>query len=116
MTRKAAYRRESGFTLIEVLAALVLSSLVLVSLNMAMGAVGKGVDHTRRSIGETGTPIAAMACITSCCVAPGTSLATPQPCARNRSGRLAVTIDFPASGLSGDATTLTAPSSCQPSE
>ena len=47
-----ARAREAGFTLLEVLAALVLSSLILVSLNMAMGAVGKGVDHTRRSIGE----------------------------------------------------------------
>lgn len=43
---------EAGFTLLEVLAALVLSGLILVSLNMAMNAVGKGVDHTRRSIGE----------------------------------------------------------------
>jgi prepilin-type N-terminal cleavage/methylation domain-containing protein len=52
MKRNPAHRREAGFTLIEVLAALVLSSLVLVSLNMAMSAVGKGTDHTRRSLGE----------------------------------------------------------------
>lgn len=45
-------RREAGFTLIEVLAGLVLASLILVSLNMAMSAVGKGTDHTRRSLGE----------------------------------------------------------------
>lgn len=44
--------REAGFTLIEVLAGLVLASLILVSLNMAMSAVGKGTDHTRRSLGE----------------------------------------------------------------
>lgn len=43
---------EAGFTLIEVLAALVLASLILLSLNMAMSAVGKGTDHTRRSLGE----------------------------------------------------------------
>ena len=43
---------EAGFTLIEVLAGLVLASLILVSLNMAMSAVGKGTDHTRRSLGE----------------------------------------------------------------
>lgn len=52
MKRNPEHRREAGFTLIEVLAALVLSSLVLVSLNMAMSAVGKGTDHTRRSLGE----------------------------------------------------------------
>ena len=45
-------QREAGFTLIEVLAGLVLASLILVSLNMAMTAVGKGTDHTRRSLGE----------------------------------------------------------------
>lgn len=43
---------QSGFTLLEVLAALVLASLILVSLNMAMTAVGKGVDRTRKSLGE----------------------------------------------------------------
>lgn len=52
MRRAAARARQAGFTLIEVLAALVLASLVLVSLNMAMTAVGKGSDHTRRSLGE----------------------------------------------------------------
>jgi general secretion pathway protein J len=52
MKVRAARRREAGFTLVEVLAALALSSLVLVSLNMAMSAVGKGSDHTRRSLGE----------------------------------------------------------------
>jgi len=44
--------REAGFTLIEVLAGLVLASLILVSLNMAMSAVSKGTDRTRRSLGE----------------------------------------------------------------
>jgi prepilin-type N-terminal cleavage/methylation domain-containing protein len=44
--------RQSGFTLLEVLAALVLAGLILVSLNMAMAAVGKGVDRTRKSLGE----------------------------------------------------------------
>lgn len=52
MRRAAARARQAGFTLIEVLAALVLASMVLVSLNMAMTAVGKGSDHTRRSLGE----------------------------------------------------------------
>lgn len=53
MTRPQASRiNEGGFTLLEVLAAVVLSALILVSLNMAMSAVGKGVDHTRHSIGE----------------------------------------------------------------
>lgn len=52
MTRLRPSRREAGFTLIEVLAGLVLASLILVSLNMAMSAVGKGTDHTRRSLGE----------------------------------------------------------------
>jgi general secretion pathway protein J len=51
-SRKSKSSRHSGFTLIEVLAALVLSALILVSLNMAMSAVGKGTDHTRRSLGE----------------------------------------------------------------
>lgn len=52
MNGSPASRREAGFTLIEVLAGLVLASLILVSLNMAMMAVGKGVDHTRVSLGE----------------------------------------------------------------
>lgn len=52
MMRRKRASREDGFTLIEVLAALVLASLILVSLNMAMSAVGKGSDRTRRSLGE----------------------------------------------------------------
>jgi len=52
MTRQFPSRREAGFTLIEVLASLVLASLILVSLNMAMSAVGKGTERTRRSLGE----------------------------------------------------------------
>lgn len=51
-TPRASSSPQAGFTLLEVLAALVLASLILVSLNMAMAAVGKGVDHTRRSLGE----------------------------------------------------------------
>lgn len=43
---------ENGFTLLEVLAALVLASLILVSLNLAMTAIGKGVDRTRASLGR----------------------------------------------------------------
>lgn len=42
---------EAGFTLIEVLAALALTSLILVSLNLAMGAVERGVTRTRDSLG-----------------------------------------------------------------
>ena len=52
MTRTRPSRGDAGFTLVEVLAGLVLASLILVSLNMAMSAVGKGTDHTRRSLGE----------------------------------------------------------------
>ena len=52
MTRSLPRHNAAGFTLIEVLAALVLASLILVSLNMAMSAVGKGTDRTRRSLGE----------------------------------------------------------------
>lgn len=52
MMRRNPLRREAGFTLIEVLAGLVLASLILVSLNMAMSAVGKGTDRARRSLGE----------------------------------------------------------------
>lgn len=52
MKRTPAAAGQAGFTLIEVLAALVLASLVLVSLNMAMSAVGKGSAHTRQSLGE----------------------------------------------------------------
>lgn len=53
MTRPGQDRhREAGFTLLEVLAGLMLASLILVSLNMAMRAVGKGVDHARQSLGE----------------------------------------------------------------
>lgn len=43
---------QSGFTLLEVLAGLILASLILVSLNLAMTAVGKGVDGTRKSLGQ----------------------------------------------------------------
>jgi general secretion pathway protein J len=42
---------ESGFTLIEVLAALALASLILVSLNLAMNAITRGVSKTRDSLG-----------------------------------------------------------------
>lgn len=52
MMRTRPSRGDAGFTLVEVLAGLVLASLILVSLNMAMSAVGKGTDHTRRSLGE----------------------------------------------------------------
>jgi len=44
--------RESGFTLIEVLAALALASLVLVSLNLAMSAIERGVSKTQASLGR----------------------------------------------------------------
>lgn len=52
MTQVLSRRHEAGFTLIEVLAGLVLASLILVSLNMAMSAVGRGTDRTRQSLGE----------------------------------------------------------------
>lgn len=52
MKRRRTSQRESGFTLVEVLAGLVLASLILVSLNMAMSAVGKGADRTRQRLGE----------------------------------------------------------------
>ncbi|MCA3561118.1 MAG: prepilin-type N-terminal cleavage/methylation domain-containing protein [Aestuariivirga sp.] len=52
MMRLPSGRSEAGFTLVEVLAALVLASLILVSLNMAMSAVDKGAARTRRSLGE----------------------------------------------------------------
>lgn len=42
---------EAGFTLIEVLAALALASLILVSLNLAMNAITRGVSKTRDSLG-----------------------------------------------------------------
>ena len=38
-----------------------------------------------------GMPHSAIRCIIPICVSAGTSLAAPQPCARKRSGRLAVT-------------------------
>lgn len=44
--------REAGFTLIEVLAALALASLVLVSLNLAMSAIERGVSKTQASLGR----------------------------------------------------------------
>ncbi len=52
MMRGPRSHREAGFTLIEILAGLVLASLILVSLNMAMSAVGKGTERARRSLGE----------------------------------------------------------------
>lgn len=65
MKRLRTLRRDAGFTLIEVLAALVLASLILVSLNMAMSAVGKGTDRTRRSLGEQSEIGAAVAIFAS---------------------------------------------------
>jgi general secretion pathway protein J len=50
---------EAGFTLIEVLAALALASLILVSLNLAMNAVTRGVSKTRDSLGTQSALIAA---------------------------------------------------------
>lgn len=44
--------REAGFTLIEVLAALALASIVLVSLNLAMNAIERGVARTQASLGR----------------------------------------------------------------
>ena len=41
---------EAGFTLIEVLAALAVSSLLLVSLNLAMTSVRQGAEQTRQSM------------------------------------------------------------------
>lgn len=49
---RSSPRGEAGFTLLEVLAGLMLASLILVSLNLAMSVVGRGVDTTRRSLGE----------------------------------------------------------------
>lgn len=49
---QAVPNRESGFTLIEVLAALALASLVLVSLNLAMSAIERGVSKTQASLGR----------------------------------------------------------------
>ena len=43
---------DAGFTLIEVLAALALSSLILVSLNLAMTTTRQGVEQTRQSMGS----------------------------------------------------------------
>ncbi|WP_421693552.1 PulJ/GspJ family protein [Aestuariivirga sp.] len=48
----SAGSRQSGFTLLEVLAGLILASLILVSLNLAMTAVNKGVARTRTSLGQ----------------------------------------------------------------
>lgn len=49
---KARASRESGFTLIEVLVGLALSSMILVSLNLAMTAIRQSVDRTRDSLGS----------------------------------------------------------------
>lgn len=42
---------QAGFTLVEVLAALALTALILVSLNLAMTGIRKGVDAARGSLG-----------------------------------------------------------------
>lgn len=52
MTRAGQHSRQAGFTLLEVLAALALASLILVSLNLAMRTIGLGVDRTRESLGQ----------------------------------------------------------------
>ena len=51
-SRAGACEADAGFTLIEVLAALALSSLLLVSLNLAMTATRQGVEQTRQSMGS----------------------------------------------------------------
>ena len=43
---------QHGFTLVEVLAALAVSSLILVSLNLASTTVRQGVERTRQSLGS----------------------------------------------------------------
>jgi general secretion pathway protein J len=43
---------QHGFTLVEVLAALAVASLIIVSLNLASTAVRQGVDKTRQSLGS----------------------------------------------------------------
>lgn len=52
MTGTHTRSREAGFTLLEVLAALALASLILVSLNLAMRSIGMGVDRTRQTLGQ----------------------------------------------------------------
>lgn len=42
---------QHGFTLVEVLAALAIASLILVSLNLASASIRQGVDGTRESLG-----------------------------------------------------------------
>lgn len=42
---------QRGFTLVEVLAALAIASLILVSLNLASASIRQGVDGTRESLG-----------------------------------------------------------------
>lgn len=52
MTRAGKSSQEAGFTLLEVLAALALASLILVSLNLAMRSIGMGVDRTRQNLSQ----------------------------------------------------------------
>jgi general secretion pathway protein J len=49
--RSPAGEGQSGFTLVEVLAALAVASLVLVSLNLASATIRRGVDQARESLG-----------------------------------------------------------------
>lgn len=48
----AATEGQHGFTLVEVLAALAVASLIIVSLNLASTAVRQGVEKTRQSLGS----------------------------------------------------------------
>jgi prepilin-type N-terminal cleavage/methylation domain-containing protein len=48
----AMKKGQRGFTLVEVLAALAIASLILVSLNLASASVRQGVDRTRESLGN----------------------------------------------------------------
>lgn len=43
---------QQGFTLIEIIVGLVISSMILVSLNLVMGAVNRGFDATSQAIGR----------------------------------------------------------------
>lgn len=48
----SSFRRQRGFTLLEIIVGLAISSMILVSLNLVMGAISRGMDQTAESLGR----------------------------------------------------------------
>ncbi|MCB1379282.1 MAG: prepilin-type N-terminal cleavage/methylation domain-containing protein [Alphaproteobacteria bacterium] len=52
MAAPPSHHSQHGFTLLEIIVGMAISSMILVSLNMVMGSINKGLDITTRKVGE----------------------------------------------------------------